>query len=238
LHAGRTVEAGVSDQRLRDLERRWHETGAITDEAAFLRERVRAGALARDRLELAAYCGHEAARQALEQIKATRVGLRKWAVGLRRWGGEAATRGAVAAARAASTATRDLWSDGRVDSALARAEDWARCPCEEHAREAQQAALDALEAFIAAPIGAARDSASACIAAAKEIGFSGGPRHVTPWGDTESVGIEDGAACAASALKAIGTKGHEKAVRDRISQELSAWALGVEDPIMKRCSTR
>lgn len=47
----------MSDERLRQLERKWPESGGITDEAAFLRERVRIGALTEDRLRLAAYCG-------------------------------------------------------------------------------------------------------------------------------------------------------------------------------------
>jgi hypothetical protein len=40
----------VSDAKLRDLERRWRETRSLEDEVAFLRERVRAGELARDEL--------------------------------------------------------------------------------------------------------------------------------------------------------------------------------------------
>lgn len=51
----------MSDSKLRELERRWKETGAVEDEAAYLLERVRAGDLTQERLELAAYCGHEAA---------------------------------------------------------------------------------------------------------------------------------------------------------------------------------
>jgi hypothetical protein len=31
----------MSDQKLRDLERRWKETGTVEDEAAYLLERVR-----------------------------------------------------------------------------------------------------------------------------------------------------------------------------------------------------
>jgi hypothetical protein len=54
----------VSDARLRELERRWKETGSPDDEAAYLLERVRVGDLTREMLELAAYCGHEGARLA------------------------------------------------------------------------------------------------------------------------------------------------------------------------------
>jgi hypothetical protein len=55
----------VSDPRLRDCERRWRESGAVTDEAALLNQRVRVGDLARERLELAAFVGGSAARLAL-----------------------------------------------------------------------------------------------------------------------------------------------------------------------------
>ena len=51
----------MSDQKLRELERRWRESGSVEDEAAYLRERVRVGDLTQERLELAAYCGHEGA---------------------------------------------------------------------------------------------------------------------------------------------------------------------------------
>lgn len=54
----------MSDARVRELERRWRETGAVADEASHLLERLRVGGLPRERLELAASCGHEAARLA------------------------------------------------------------------------------------------------------------------------------------------------------------------------------
>ena len=44
----------MSDARLRELERRWRESGSTEDEAAYLRERVRVGDLTQERLELAA----------------------------------------------------------------------------------------------------------------------------------------------------------------------------------------
>lgn len=85
----------MSDQRLRDLERVWKESGAEQDELAYLQEQIRTsrtlawkdycrlvqlsveaaadylrarmarGDLARDKLILAAYCSHEPARLAL-----------------------------------------------------------------------------------------------------------------------------------------------------------------------------
>jgi hypothetical protein len=55
----------MSDARLRELERRWQETGTVADEAAVLRERVRVGRLDRTRLEAAACIGSPAAQAAL-----------------------------------------------------------------------------------------------------------------------------------------------------------------------------
>lgn len=54
----------MSDQKLRELQRRWKETQSVEDEATYLLERVRVGDLSKAALELAAYCGHEAARLA------------------------------------------------------------------------------------------------------------------------------------------------------------------------------
>ena len=51
----------MSDEKLRELERRFKETGSVEDEAAWLKERVRVGDLTQERLELAAYCGYEGA---------------------------------------------------------------------------------------------------------------------------------------------------------------------------------
>ena len=52
------------DERQRDLERRWRETGDPAAEAAWLQERLRAGQLAPERLEVAAELRHPAAVEA------------------------------------------------------------------------------------------------------------------------------------------------------------------------------
>lgn len=51
----------MSDTRLRDLERRWRETGAVDDEAAYLVERVRVGDLHPEHLKAIASLGYPAA---------------------------------------------------------------------------------------------------------------------------------------------------------------------------------
>jgi hypothetical protein len=55
----------MSDARLRELERRWQESGSVEDEAALLAARTRAGQLEPCALRLQAYLGHPAARRAL-----------------------------------------------------------------------------------------------------------------------------------------------------------------------------
>lgn len=51
----------MSDERLRSLERRWRASGAVEDELALLRERLRAGLLDEQRVRLAAGLEHVAA---------------------------------------------------------------------------------------------------------------------------------------------------------------------------------
>lgn len=51
----------MTDQRLREAERLARACPSLESEAALLHERLRAGTLSLERLELAAYCGHEGA---------------------------------------------------------------------------------------------------------------------------------------------------------------------------------
>lgn len=55
----------MTDSTLRELERRFRATGSDEDEAAWLWARLQAGSLTPSNLELASYCGHEAAWSAL-----------------------------------------------------------------------------------------------------------------------------------------------------------------------------
>lgn len=56
-------------ERLRQLERTWKESGAVEDEARYLRERMRRGQLDLPRLEIAALFEHPAALRVLEQCE-------------------------------------------------------------------------------------------------------------------------------------------------------------------------
>ena len=107
----------MTDQRLRRLEREVAASPSPEAEAALLRERLRAGTLSLERLELAAYCGHEGARlltPAREWSEAMRKGLvtppgvllvpdqlDDWVSGLSRWGPSVLHLASVAAAKVA-----------------------------------------------------------------------------------------------------------------------------------------
>lgn len=63
----------MSDEQLRELERRWKKTETVEDEAAYLRERLRVGELTETQLRLALYLGHPAAQMALNSVDHPRI---------------------------------------------------------------------------------------------------------------------------------------------------------------------
>jgi plasmid stability protein len=101
----------VSDRRLRNLERRFRNSGSVEDEARLLLERARAGELEPARLALAAFLGHAGARLACGQLSAvepedltlllTADGLPRLHQALDSFGREASLRGLLALAELA-----------------------------------------------------------------------------------------------------------------------------------------
>ena len=95
----------MSDESHRELERRFRTSaGSVEDEAAWLRARLQAGELSEERLGLAAYLGHHAARLVLGQAvqESEEIFLSAKAVdtlfsSIMRQGGEAASRRASVA---------------------------------------------------------------------------------------------------------------------------------------------
>lgn len=63
----------MTDEALRELERKFHETGSVADERRVLLERVRAGQLDAGRLEVAALFGHKAAGLVRQEIGPRRM---------------------------------------------------------------------------------------------------------------------------------------------------------------------
>ena len=134
----------MSDARLRELERRWKETGSADDEGAYLLERVRVGDLTRERLELAAYCGHEGARRAVGDVSECPGEPAHWLGGFLRWGAEAFTKAVLAVV---PPLHRRLWSDNPYlpvsGDFFAAAQRWCECPCQPHADEMDSLLSDA-----------------------------------------------------------------------------------------------
>jgi hypothetical protein len=139
----------VADERLRALERAAQDDPSRS--AELLVARMRRGDLTRERVELAAYCGHEAARLVVDPdhrvgtyfhlpptadrphgIHGDGVPLRDTVSDLARWGASVLVRASVAAARAAYA----RWALGahayRAFHAIRAAEEWLACPCDGH----------------------------------------------------------------------------------------------------------
>lgn len=135
----------MSDERLRELQRRWRETGSVEVEALYLQERVRSGGLRKDRLLLAAYSGHEGARLAADgEAPPTIHSIRDFGR-LFDWGMDVAVRAATAACELIRFSGVPA-----VDEAARRAtravQKWCDCPCRRHAQEAELAADAVAEA--------------------------------------------------------------------------------------------
>lgn len=161
----------MSDQKLRELERRWKETGSPEDEATWLLERVRVGDLTRERLELAAYCGHEGAKR-LVQSPDVPADLWDWAKGLGRW--EKRTVAFVAAEAAESVLY--LWTSAggtpEPERCLTVTKAWLDCPCEAH-REAASRIYEETDPRIRHRRGMTKQAGSAAFASVRAAGAAG-----------------------------------------------------------------
>lgn len=208
----------MSDERLREMERRWQETGSVQDEAAYLKERVRAGELAWERLELAAYCGHAAACLATGSPASAMQAA--WFEGLDRWGAETVLRACVAAARF----VYPVWSKNMrgpqegewVTEALRAAEACLLAPSGEGERIAEQRASDAFGAAYESDLeGTVEEAAAdACAHAAR----AAARRSMTE---------------ALEAFRSAVRAERETEVVEAIREEVSDWALGREDPLVR-----
>lgn len=88
----------MTDRSLRDLERRWQQTGGRADGVALLQARLRAGDLTKEQLELASFLGSPIAVEILgNSAWDCPRDLRGVLRGLSYWGNEAVLRGLAAA---------------------------------------------------------------------------------------------------------------------------------------------
>lgn len=136
----------MSDERLREAERRWKESGSVEDEARYLLERVRVGELSRELLRLAGHSGHDASRLAMELGGAppADMGLREfrdWCLALRGCGKLACVLVAAVMAEKSSTALANtrLGNADFFPDAMMIIRNWLACPCAEHSLHAHDA---------------------------------------------------------------------------------------------------
>lgn len=194
----------MSDVTLRDLERRWRESGAPDDAARWHLARLRAGALRPEALELAAWCGDVAAGAALGPSAPTRqpAELLAWVAALGQWGAVARV---VAAAAGAEHALEGAGVD-RGDAAyeaLARARAWAERPCVERSLAAVRAA-DAL------PFGWRPERERTARLSARAAALA----------------VVDASRADEALRQASASAGSEAAVRATVDHALVRWALG------------
>src|SRR5579883_1031890 len=129
----------MADDRLREAERVYRETGSVADEARLLTERVRAGLLAPERLDLAAELRYEPAVLAQGGPRTPTEHSLSWLFArLERFGLEVLTRGALVVARRCSKLAP---LDASTQACLAAVEAWLDCPCVRHRAEVEQGRL-------------------------------------------------------------------------------------------------
>jgi hypothetical protein len=235
----------VSDTRVRTLERRWCESGALEDERAWIHARVRAGSLSEDRLELARALGAEA----LGGPEDPPLGFQEWLEALPFRGGRRrierdSTRVGLAIARTLAPCARALGADPFYARALEAAEAqlfrWGESPgpalaaLEEWRRERDWASYAAPEVAMAELLeGVLADLLPPAPRGLREFE----PllqRALYPsrrWSVERSV-----EATIEAEIPAAG--GRLWRVRRAIREELLPWVLGYGDPIRRRVAER
>jgi len=181
----------VSDERLRNLEQRFHESGQVEDEAAWLVERIRVGGLSRAQLNLAASLGYPAARLALGRPPEHDLGRTLEAMrGTER---ELRARIALALARfLQERLQRPEWA-----AALARVSEWLAAPS---ARTAQACASEDPHEWGEEPGWIAVADALWCVTEASDREEPYPPYHYEAW--EEACEISGNPAAVALALQA------------------------------------
>lgn len=211
----------MSDARVRDAERRWRESGAVADEAAWLRERVRSGALDDARLRLAAYVGHPASRLALATPIFAPAYVQVWIYGLEPWGVEPCQRAAIAAARRAlllvpTTSRRGRYARGavdRVERIVVGLPPLPPLPWDPHVLDDDPPARE-------------RAAFEAACAVGETV-------HEVARASPEARVVEATARASNVVVQAVEAT-DEAVIRAAVRDEVAAWALGAADPVLAR----
>ena len=203
------------DERERELERRFQASRATDDEAAWLRERLRAGRLPEERLRIAAIVGHPAAALALGHEPPREP--EPLAAALEACGRETALRALVALGRLALPEWEGRFPrDVRPRVALEAAEGEARCPCPRHREVVQERLGGVGEARAAARQVRAQRAAQA----AHLVHFAAGAA-LAPGSPAD----------LRAALLAAGDLEPPSRVRAALRAALTPWALERGDPL-------
>lgn len=235
----------MSDARLRALEQAWRASGEVEDHVAFLTEQVRRGVLDLEGVRLAAYCGHEAAREFLgvdapvyptQPVSRPRdprrevreaFSLESWLQGLRDYPQAASVRVALAL----MVQLKPTWAQSAsphwlLRRALLATEGWLLDPTEEtqaRARETQ-GRLDELW-FVQGT----HEPGLRCGSAAARAAAAAGP------------------SAAADALEGLGSAADSllegplfEATRppESVTREVATWALDLQDVVRRRVGER
>lgn len=207
----------VSDADFRALERRFRETEAVEDEAAWLRARVHAGELDQRRLELAAYLGHEGANRALvadgppEPSSGHTVHrIAALVSGLKSWDAEVATRAHLVVRRFLLAHTQPSPNDYDAEpdpnltlDTLSKLEEWLIRRPEEVEREA--------------------------------LARGGFAQAIVENASDPKLAAQHAARAAAFAVSVVWDKAD---LRAALTTELVPWALGYRDPLRERVEQR
>jgi hypothetical protein len=216
----------MTDERLRDLERRWKETGSVEDEAAWLKERVRAGDFPPTRLELAAYCGYEAARRAVA-TQNDPPDLVEWVGGFARFGNDVSARAAVAIAREVFPVWKRCAHAEPTDDfhqALRAAEAWCMEPTADSAARASYVGQCAAGRIDVLPDDVTHEedaaAAVACWACSAIQDQEASP-----------TAIEWRARAVNQVVRLARSLACDEDLRRRVSREIVPWCLGLDDPL-------
>ena len=214
----------MSDQQLRELERRFQESGSTQDEAALLRARVQVGQLDELALSLAAWLGCEAAQASLEWNRST-PSADEWVGRLGEWGVEAPARAALALA----TATFRSWEASATDGYLATTR-----------RDLGRRALEAAQVWVVEPSRGNAVEAREAANTLKQFGkigpakFKDDKAWFAPGLACRAVSGTSAASVAALAKRLMRVASQqlgEELARSTVLSALKPWALGYSDPL-------
>lgn len=195
----------MTDARLRELERRWKETLAPADEAAYVRERIRALGIDRALVEVAAHCGSQGAAESIGQpVMSSDGDTAAWLMAMRHWGRQVLVRGLWLMC---THAVKRVPVGDEGASALVAVNEWLRTGSEEALERSRAAGLAIAQRAIRTSERreaelALRDTATAVAARDPRAPAQGAIRH-------------------ASAVLS------EEEIRAVVSRGMISWALGV-----------